>query len=134
MHYWLRYLEQVACLDRGHPFAFVNLYREPRGAMYTIDKFAKAHGAAVERIGLSVYKGCGTTPHGHRHAYGRRLKSGGLDPLLIQRCMHHASEESHLVYTEPSMREALAALDVAGQRLLQASSPFRPTTQIGGMA
>ncbi|BBF66294.1 gamma-mobile-trio recombinase GmtY [Acidithiobacillus ferridurans] len=114
---WLRYLEQVACLDRNHPFAFVNLYREPRGSMYTIDKFTKAHGAAVERLGLTVRKQAGTTPHGHRHAYGRRLKNGGLDTLLIQRCMHHASEESQIVYTQATMRETLIALRDASGRM-----------------
>lgn len=114
---WLRYLEQVACLDRNHPFAFVNLYHEPRGSMYTIDKFTKAHGSAVERLGLVVRKQAGTTPHGHRHAYGRRLKNGGLDMLMIQRCMHHASEESQLVYTQATMRETLTALREASGRM-----------------
>lgn len=117
MDIWLRYLEQVVYLDRDHPFAFVNLHREPRGSMYTIDKFTKAHGAAIERIGLTVQKQAGTTPHGHRHAYGRRLKNSGVDTLLIQRCMHHASEHSQNVYTQATTGETLAALIDAGTRL-----------------
>ena len=35
----------------------------------------ESHEKAVEKIGLTVGKHYGTTPHGHRHAYGRRLKN-----------------------------------------------------------
>ena len=62
-------------------------------------------------------KALGTTPHGHRHAYGRRLKNAGIDKALIRRFMHHASPESQEVYTQPNTREALAALEAAAQRL-----------------
>ncbi|MCO7594679.1 MULTISPECIES: gamma-mobile-trio recombinase GmtY [Pseudomonas] len=114
---WLRYLEQVARIERDHPFAFINLSREPVGAMYTITQYNKAHAAACERIGLTVSKALGTTPHGHRHAYGRRLRSAGVDKEFIRRCMHHASLESQEVYTQASIGEAMAALEVAAQRL-----------------
>ncbi|MGU5816489.1 gamma-mobile-trio recombinase GmtY [Aeromonas hydrophila] len=117
LHCWYRYLEQVAHNERHHPFAFINLAREPVGAMYTLTQYNKAHAAACERIGLAVSKTLGTTPHGHRHAYGRRLKNAGIDKALIRRFMHHASLESQDVYTQASTREALAALDVAAQRL-----------------
>lgn len=116
-HLWHRYLEQVARLDRDHPFAFINLSREPVGAMYTLTQYNKAHAAACERIGLTVAKALGTTPHGHRHAYGRRLRNAGIDKALIRRFMHHASLESQEVYTQVNSREALAALEVAAQRL-----------------
>jgi integrase len=114
---WHRYLEQVARVERDHPFAFINLSREPVGAMYTLTQYNKAHAAACERIGLAVGKALGTTPHGHRHAYGRRLRNAGVDKPLIRRFMHHASEESQQVYTQATTREALAALEVAAQRL-----------------
>ena len=114
---WHRYLEQVARIERDHPFAFVNLSREPLGAMYTLTQYNKAHAAACERIGLTVSKALGTTPHGHRHAYGQRLRSAGVDKPLIRRFMHHASEKSQEVYTQPTTREALAALEAAAQRM-----------------
>ncbi len=115
---WHRYLEQVARIERDHPFAFVNLKREPLGAMYTLTQYNKAHAAACERIGLTVSKALGTTPHGHRHAYGRRLKNAGIDKAFIRRFMHHASVESQEVYTQASTKEALAALEAGARRLL----------------
>lgn len=123
---WHRYLEQVARLDRDHPFAFINLSRAPAGRMYCLAQYNKAHAAACERIGLTVSKALGTTPHGHRHAYGRRLKNAGIDKALIRRFMHHASPESQEIYTQASTREALAALAVAAQRL-QATHTWKPS-------
>ncbi|WP_397470508.1 gamma-mobile-trio recombinase GmtY [Pseudomonas sp. DD1] len=117
LHLWHRYLEQVARVERDHPFAFINLHREPIGAMYTLTQYNKAHAAACERIGLTVGKVHGTTPHGHRHAYGRRLRVAGVDKELIRRFMHHASLESQELYTRANTREALAALEAATHRL-----------------
>lgn len=114
---WHLYLEQVAHFERDHPFAFINLYREPIGAMYTLTQYNKAHAAACERIGLTVGKALGTTPHGHRHAYGRRLRNADIDKALIRRFMHHASLESQEVYTQANTREALAALESAANRM-----------------
>lgn len=114
---WHLYLEQVAHFERDHPFAFINLYREPIGAMYTLTQYNKAHAAACQRIGLTVGKALGTTPHGHRHAYGRRLRVAGVDKALIRRFMHHASLESQEVYTQANTREALVALEAAAQRM-----------------
>lgn len=114
---WHRYLEQVARLERDHPFAFINLNREPVGAMYTLTQYNKAHAAACQRIGLTVSKALGTTPHGHRHAYGRRLRNAGVDKSLIRRFMHHASLESQEVYTQATTRETVAELEAAARRL-----------------
>lgn len=117
LNLWYRYLEQVVHVERDHPFAFINLSREPVGAMYTLTQYNKAHAAACERIGLTVGKALGTTPHGHRHAYGRRLSKAGIDKALIRRFMHHASLESQEVYTQANTREALASLEIAAQLL-----------------
>lgn len=122
LHLWNRYLEQVARVERNHPFAFINMKREPVGAMYTIAQYNKAHAAACERIGLTVSKALGTTPHGHRHAYGRRLRNAGVEKALIRRFMHHASIESQEVYTQANTRETLAALEAAAQRLRDKNS------------
>jgi len=125
---WFRYLEQVAHIERNHPFALINLSRAPVGAMYTLNQYNKAHAAACERIGLSVGKALGTTPHGHRHAYGRRLRNAEIDKALIRRFMHHASLDSQEIYTQVSTREALAELEVASQRLREKHTVASPTT------
>lgn len=124
---WHLYMEQVARVERDHPFAFINLSREPVGAMYTLTQYNKAHAAACERIGLTVSKALGTTPHGHRHAYGRRLQNAGVDKALIRRFMHHSSLESQEVYTQATTREVLVALEAAAQRLrtLTAGTPTK---------
>jgi hypothetical protein len=127
---WHRYLEQVARFERGHPFAFINLNREPLGAMYTLTQYNKAHAAACERIGLTVSKALGTTAHGHRHAYGRRLRSAGVEKELIRRFMHHSSLESQEVYTKANTREALGALETATQRLRDKYAGTQPVTTL----
>lgn len=113
---WHRYLEQVARIERNHPFAFINLSREPLGAMYTLTQYNKAHASACERVGLTVSKSLGTTPHGHRHAYGRRLRNAGVDKPFIRRFMHHASEASQEIYTQATTSEVLETLKAAVQR------------------
>ncbi|WP_448119560.1 gamma-mobile-trio recombinase GmtY [Pseudomonas serbica] len=82
----------------NHPYAFTNKNGQP----YSHRMFRKAHKLAIERIGLEYAKLHGTTPHGHRHAYGQRLAENGADPLLIKNAMHHASITSSQIYTEPT--------------------------------
>lgn len=114
---WRRYLEQVARVDRRHPFAFINLGREPKGDMYCLGQYNKAHAAACRRIGLPVSKELGTTPHGHRHAYGQRLRKAGVDKFFIRRFMHHSALQSQEVYTQPNLKEMQSELEVAATRL-----------------
>lgn len=114
---WQRYMKQVAAIDRSHPFAFINLHRDPVGAMYSLDSFKKAHKAAVLRIGLPYGKVYGTTEHGHRHSYAQRLRRGGVEPLMIQEFMHHCSIESQEPYTRPTLAEGTAALAAAALRI-----------------
>lgn len=119
---WYRYLEQLAMIDRSHPYAFVNTAREPRGSPYSINQYNKAHAAAVRRIGLEVSKAAGTTPHGHRHAYGRRLAAAAVKPEFIRRFMHHTAVESQLTYTQPTQREVLGALRSANETLANSAA------------
>ena len=96
--------------DCGHPYLFVSRKPGFQGDPYTIDSYRQAHAAAVRRIGLVPAKDLGTTPHGHRHAYGRRLASAGVDELTIQRAMHHRSPASQTVYTAPAAADIAATL------------------------
>ncbi|MBS0344195.1 MAG: site-specific integrase [Proteobacteria bacterium] len=114
---WYRYLAQILTLPRSHPFAFVNTGRHPLGALYKINQFEEAHSNAVRRIGLPVSKDAGTTTHGHRHAYGRRLEDAGLSEQMIRRAMHHSSIISQEVYTAPSLKKVQRALTEAALKL-----------------
>ncbi|MBD9424505.1 site-specific integrase [Pseudomonas sp. PDM15] len=94
----------------AHPYAFTNRDGQP----YSHRMFRKAHKLATERIGLDYYKMAGTTPHGHRHAFGQRLARHGASQLTIRNAMHHVSLESSLIYTQPTakqMREELQDLE-----------------------
>ena len=123
---WDRYMEDVADIPlrmRNHPYAFMNIYREPKGSILSLDKFVTAHGRACERIGLRVEKQLGTTLHGHRHAYGRRLSNAGIEPSIIKKCMHHSTEQSQEVYTSKTTQEVLTALDNGLRRMQSLTHP-----------
>ncbi|ARH13356.1 TPA: site-specific integrase [Pseudomonas aeruginosa] len=107
-----------------HPYAFTNRDGKP----YSHRMFRKAHKQAVERIGLVPEKIEGTTPHGHRHAYGQRLARNGADSLLIKNAMHHASIGSSQTYTQPTttqMRQSLRDLETR-LRLQYMGDPLNP--------
>jgi integrase len=86
------------------------------GKPYGIDSFERQHRRAVERIGLTVAKAQGTSPHGHRHAYGQALSDANVDPILMKKAFHHKSLESQLVYTEPDRARLVRALEAAAER------------------
>jgi site-specific recombinase XerD len=97
-------------VGEAHPYAFTNRAGQP----YSHRMFRKAHKLAVKRIGLVYEKMEGTTPHGHRHAFGQRLARDGASQLTIRNAMHHVSLESSLIYTQPTakqMREELRDLE-----------------------
>ena len=114
---WHRYLEDVVRVDRDHPYAFVNLSCKTTGQMYCLAQYNKAHAAACERIGLQVARALGTTPHGHRHAYARRLRKAGIEPEHRRRFMHHVAIESQDPYMTFSIPEAQAEISQAARRL-----------------
>lgn len=109
---WKLYLVQRARMNCQHPFAFVTAKGDP----YSMDAFKKAHKAAVERIGLVAAKALGTTPHGHRHAYGQRLVEFDLDAIFRKKAFHHRSLESQVVYTEPDHKRLLREMTAAEER------------------
>lgn len=114
---WALYMEQIANIERHHPYAWVNLNSSNAGGIYKIGKYEEALANAVERIGLLHGKVYGTTPHGGRHAYGQRGRRAGIDPIIMQRMMHHCSADSQIVYTQPQAREVQDALKKGAEEL-----------------
>jgi len=101
---WVNYLKYQRVdppHDYDHPYAFTNSTGYPE----TIKNFQRQHASAVRRIGLVPQKYNGTTPHGHRHAYGYRLAQYGFSQPEIQKAMHHKSSLSCLVYIQPTAKE-----------------------------
>lgn len=117
---WLVYIAQIVDIERNHPYAFVNIARDPIGEPYKLGKYRDAHAAAVKRIGLKVGQSLGTQPHGHRHAYGARLSRAKVSEKVIMKCMHHSSVESQRIYTQPTEEETMAELASAVGRLNEA--------------
>ncbi|MGQ4605213.1 MULTISPECIES: gamma-mobile-trio recombinase GmtY [Aeromonas] len=109
---WVLYMAHRAQLACDHPFAFVTQNGKP----YAIDSFERQHRRAVERIGLVAAKAIGTSPHGHRHAYGQTLTNVGIDPVLRKKALHHKSLESQVVYTEPDRARLVRSLEEAAVR------------------
>ncbi|WP_255991688.1 gamma-mobile-trio recombinase GmtY [Chitinolyticbacter albus] len=109
---WVFYMAQRDQLNPDHPYAFVTREGKP----YSIDAFEDAHAKAVKRIGLVPAKALGTTPHGHRHAYGQRLSDLGLDAIFLKKALHHKSLESQAVYIEPDRVKLNRAIDAAMAR------------------
>lgn len=106
---WNIYLIERALHDSNHPFAFVT----ESGSPYSLDSFKEAHSVAVRRIGLTPAKSLGSTPHGHRHAYGRRLADSSIDPIIRKKVLHHRSMESQEIYTEPEFERVTELLNAA---------------------
>lgn len=103
-----------------HPYLFVSHKDSVAGDPYTIDSYRQAHAKAVRRIGLEPSKEFGTTPHGHRHAFGQALVNAGVEQKVVQHALHHKSIESQTPYTLPSAVQVAAALKEAEGRLRNA--------------
>ncbi|MEN5215524.1 gamma-mobile-trio recombinase GmtY [Pseudomonas pudica] len=101
---WIKYLKEQRTdpdSSHDHPYAFTNSKGEPE----TLKNAQRLHKSAVERIGLLHRKLVGTSEHGHRHSYGYRLRENGFNQIEIQKCMHHRSPDSCLVYIQPTHEE-----------------------------
>lgn len=100
-----------------HPYLFVSQKDSVAGDPYTIDSFRQAHAKAVRKIGLEPSKEFGTTPHGHRHAFGQALVNAGVDQKVVQHALHHKSIESQTPYTLPTAEQVANTLKEAESRL-----------------
>lgn len=122
---WNLYLLQLVEIERFHPYAFVVESGETAGSLYCVENYKQAHVRAIGRIGLSAAKAHGTTPHAHRHAYGRRLMRAGIEAQLRQKALHHKSIHSQTIYTAPNAADVSKALDEATVTLNALSSEGR---------
>jgi site-specific recombinase XerD len=115
MYVWKMYMAKRLRdgIKDTHPFAFVSHSPQYKGEMMPLRTQRESHEKAVEKIGLVVGKEYGTTAHGHRHAYGQRLKNAGIDDRIKQVAMHHKSIESQKVYTEPTVADVTTSLNNA---------------------
>jgi hypothetical protein len=133
LHLWMLYLRELVQIPRSHPYAFVVEERATAGDMYCIDNYKQAHARAVRRIGLVPAKSLGTSPHGHRHAYGRRLMRSRVDPQVKQKALHHKAPGSQAIYTAPNAADVSNALNEAAQtlnRLVLEGRHVKPTFDI----
>lgn len=118
---WGIYLADQRCSQNRkiqHPYAFTGR----NGLPATIRSYNAAHARAVERIGLTLSKESGTTPHGHRHAYGHRLADSDVEQLIIKSALHHSSLESTGVYTEPGVSQVRKQLILSEKRMAISTS------------
>jgi hypothetical protein len=111
------YITKLRSRHCAHPYLFVSLKDTVAGEPYTVDSYRQAHAKAVKRIGLVPAKAYGTTPHGHRHAYGHVLTDSKVPPMIIQHCLHHKAEGSQQVYTVPTIERVAASLADAEKQL-----------------
>ncbi|WP_095191428.1 gamma-mobile-trio recombinase GmtY [Pseudomonas sp. Irchel 3E19] len=110
---WNEHLYYIASVERQHPYAFISYEKRSLGKPYTLNAFNENYAAALARIGLNPAKVEGLSPHGHRHAYGRRLVRANVDSIVIKKALHHSSMESQGVYTTPSIMDVNEALTKA---------------------
>lgn len=110
----------------NHPYLLVSAKTGYAGEPYTIDSFRRAHALACIKIGLEPSKDMGTTPHGHRHAYGQALANAKVSEMIIQRAMHHKSIQSQKTYTAPTQTQIFEAMAAAEQTHLANQTGIQP--------
>lgn len=122
---WKNYLKYRASIDCNHPYAFISFHHSAFSNPYTLNAFHQNYASGLKRIGLASNKAEGLDPHGHRHNYGRRLESSGLNPLVIRRCMHHKSMDSQISYTGKGQQEISDELNKATLQLANSESKVK---------
>ncbi|MDF5024921.1 site-specific integrase [Vibrio parahaemolyticus] len=96
----------------GHdyPFLFVSIGEDRNtgesyvGAPYSISQFMKSYNKALDRLelhlGFKIHRGreAATNPHSHRHCYVEALKEMGVNPKIIQKCLHQRTIKAQEAY------------------------------------
>ena len=119
---WHSYCRYLTATDRFHPYAFISFSKSALGKPLTRNALNDIYKKALKRIGKTPSKTEGLSPHGHRHAFGRRLEKSGLHPRLIQKVLHHQSISSQEVYTAPGIEQVTNALNQAYKSLEQTAT------------
>lgn len=110
---WRRHTRFLAAIDRYHPYAFISFDSKSLGKPLTLNAFKDTYKKAIYRIGEIPSKIEGRSPHGHRHALGRRLAQAGVHPRIIQKTLHHKSLTSQEPYTAPGVTQVTEVLNQA---------------------
>lgn len=114
---WRQYIMYRAKIECNHPYAFISFKEDILGSPYTINAFTQNYKSAIKKIELVSSKENGTTPHAHRHSYGRRLENSGVHHMIIKKCMHHKSLNSQLPYISKSQKAINDSLNTATMQL-----------------
>jgi len=115
---WLEYSEYRMQMQHfggdKHPYAWVNFRKgAAQGGPLTLHNFVKHYGRALNRIDLEADSNKGLNPHGHRHSWGTRGTKLEINPLILQKGLHHASPESTAIYSHITPEEVTELLDKA---------------------
>lgn len=122
---WREHLLYLTTVERHHPYAFVSYEKSVLGQPYKLSAFNENYANALARIGYDTAQVEGRSPHGHRHAYGRRLTRAGIDPIIRKKAMHHSSLASQVVYTSLGVADVSIAMEAARERLSSSTVPER---------
>ena len=119
---WHDYIRILSGIERNHPYAFVSFHYKYIGQPYTLNAFHYNYSKGLKRIGLKSSKSAGLSPHAHRHSYAQRLRRAGLQEIIIQKCLHHVSIGSQVVYTTPNLKEITTSLNLATEQLYRSDN------------
>jgi integrase len=114
---WREHVLYLSAVERHHPYAFVSYEKKYIGQPYKLSAFNENYKSALARIGYSNSKSEGRSPHGHRHAFGRRLTRAGVDPIIRKKALHHTKLESQVRYTTLSIKDVSSAMQEAERQL-----------------
>jgi integrase len=108
----------------SHPYYFVSLSGSGEGRPMTVDAVDDSFARALSRMDLSPDASAGLAPHCMRHLYAQELVDAGLDPAVIQMCLHHLSVASQIVYTRPTPGRLAEILAKAAEKIDRAQLDF----------
>lgn len=119
---WREHLLYLMTVERNHPYAFVSYEKKYAGQPYKLSAFNENYANALARIGYSTSKVEGRSPHGHRHAFGRRLTRAGVDPIVRKKALHHSTLTAQVRYTSLNIVDVSKAMQKAEQHLMDPSN------------
>ncbi|TDY23501.1 phage integrase family protein [Paraburkholderia sp. BL6665CI2N2] len=122
------YISIVRPKRTNHPYYFVSLSGTSIGRPMTIDTVDDAFERALARMDLSPDASAGLNPHGMRHLYAQELVDAGVDPAVIQICLHHTSVASQITYTRPTPGRLVDILKKAADKIDQGHLDFDPSS------